>query len=322
MKATPHQLACFLAVAETSSFSEAARRLGLSQPALSRTVRLLEEALGARLFDRDTRNVALTPVGAELKPIAERLDAEFGEAFGELARFVAGGRGRVTVAALPSVAAVLLPSSIAAFAAECPDVDVLIEDGLSGSVLDAVREGRAEIGLTVQPPPSAQLDYRPLLSDAFGLVCRDDDGLATRGSHPWSTFSTRPFVAMAAASSVRRMTDSVFLQAGLAIRPLFQCAFLGTTGRLVAAGLGLTALPRLTLPLAAAPGLVWRPLIHPTTHRQMGIVTRTHRSLSPAAAILLRYIEAEAKHVAPSPGHDGDPPVADLDESRPALPRP
>lgn len=271
MKATPHQLACFLAVAEASSFSQAARRLGLSQPALSRTVRLLEETLGARLFDRDTRNVALTPVGAELKPVAERLDAEFGEAFGELARFVAGGRGRVTVAALPSIAAVLLPSAIAAFAAERPDVDVLIEDGLSGSVLDAVREGRAEIGLTVQPPPSAQLDYRPLLSDAFGLVCRKGDELAVREAHPWSTFATRPFVAMAAASSVRRMTDSVFLQAGLAIRPLFQCAFLGTTGRLVAAGLGLTALPRLTLPLAAAPGLVWRPLNGPTTHRQMGI---------------------------------------------------
>lgn len=318
MKATPHQLACFLAVAEASSFSQAARRLGLSQPALSRTVRLLEEALGARLFDRDTRNVALTPVGAELKPVAERLDAEFGEAFGELARFVAGGRGRVTVAALPSIAAVLLPSAIAAFAAERSDVDVLIEDGLSGSVLDAVREGRAEIGLTVQPPPSAQLDYRPLLSDAFGLVCREGDELAVREAHPWSTFATRPFVAMAAASSVRRMTDSVFLQAGLAIRPLFQCAFLGTTGRLVAAGLGLTALPRLTLPLAAAPGLVWRPLNGPTTHRQMGIVTRANRTLSPAASILLGYVEAAATHLEASPERDGDLLMAKLEDSRSA----
>ncbi len=297
MRATPHQLACFLAVADTNSFSEAARRLGLSQPALSRTVRLLEEALGARLFDRDTRNVALTPVGAELQPIAERLQAEFGGAFGELARFVSGGRGRVTVAALPSIAAVLLPSVVAAFAAERPDVDVLIEDGLSGSVLDAVAEGRAEIGLTVQPSPSAQLDYRPLLSDAFGLVCRDDDGLAACDAQPWSAFAGRPFVAMAPASSVRRMTDSVFLQAGLAIRPLFQCAFLGTTGRLVAAGLGLTALPRLTLPLAAADGLAWRPLTRPATRRQMGIVTRANRSLSPAGAALLALVEAEAKRV-------------------------
>lgn len=305
MKATPHQLLCFQAVAETGSFSAAARRLGLSQPALSRTVRLLEEALGARLFDRDTRNVALTPVGAELRPIAERLGAEFGGAYGELARFVAGGRGRVTVAALPSIAAVLLPAAIAALAADRPDVEVLIADGLSGPVLDAVRDGRAEIGLTVQPPPSAQLDYRPLLSDAFGLVCRDDDPLAARDGPAWSVFAQRPFVAMAPASSVRLMTDAVFLQAGLAVTPLFQCAFLGTAGRLVAAGLGITALPRLTLPLAAPPGLAWRPLARPATRRQMGIVTRANRSLSPAAAVLLDLIVAEARRAASLSEADG-----------------
>lgn len=301
MKATPHQLLCFQAVAETGSFSEAARRLGLSQPALSRAVQVLEEALGARLFDRDTRNVALTPVGAELLPIAERLGAEFGGAFGELARFVAGGRGRVTVAALPSIAAVLLPAAIAALAAERPDVEVLIHDGLSGAVGDAVRDGRAEIGLAVQPTPSARLDYRPLLADAFGLVCRDEDPLAVRDKSTWSIFAERPFVAMAPASSVRLMTDSVFLQSGLAVTPLYQCAFLGTAGSLVAAGLGITALPRLTVPLTAAPGLVWRPLARPAVRRQMGVVTRPNRSLSPAAAALLRLIEAEARRI----GADG-----------------
>lgn len=297
MKFTPHQLLCFLAVAETGSFSEAARRLGLSQPALSRTVRLLEQALGARLFDRDTRNVALTPVGLELRPIAERLGAEFGGAFGELARFVAGGRGRIVLAALPSIAAVLLPPSIAALRAERPDVDVVIEDGLSGRVLEAVRDGRAEIGLTVQPAPSGSLDYRPLLSDAFGLVCRDDDPMAARDTAAWTIFARHPFIAMAPASSVRLMTDAVFLGAGLAVTPLFQCAFLGTAGGLVAAGLGLTALPRLTLPLTAAPGLAWRPLAGPATRRHMGVVTRANRTLSPAAAALLDLILAEARRL-------------------------
>jgi LysR family carnitine catabolism transcriptional activator len=295
MKCSPHQLASFLAVAEKSSFSEAARVLGLSQPALSRTIRLLEQAIGARLFDRNTRNVKLTPVGAELKPIAERLNAEFGGEFGELARFVAGGRGRVTVAALPSIAAVLLPPAIAALRSERPDVDVLIQDGLSGSVLDAVLNGRAEIGLTVKPASSAELDYRPLLSDAFGLVCREDESLATSKTQPWSVFVGRAFIAMAPTSSVRVMTDLAFLRAGLAVKPLYQCAFLGTTGRLVAAGLGITALPRLTLPLTAASGLAWRSLTRPAMRRQMGTVTRTGRSLSPAAAIFLELIEAQAK---------------------------
>ena len=141
---TPQQLLCFLRVAETGSFSAAARLLAMSQPALSRTIRLLEEQIGVRLFDRDTRNVALTAVGRELRPVAERLTGDHAHAFGAFAQLVAGQRGRITVAALPSLAASVLAPAIATLRAERPDVDVLILDGLSGTVIDAVarRGGR------------------------------------------------------------------------------------------------------------------------------------------------------------------------------------
>ena len=218
----PRQLLGFLRVAEAGSFSAAARLLGVSQPALSRTVRQVEDAVGTRLFDRDTRNVVLTPAGRELHPVAERIVAEFGGAYGELARFVAGQRGRVAMAALPSIAAVLLVPAVARFAQQRPEVEVAILDGLSGSVLDAVAEGQADAGLTVKPAPRATLAYKPLLSDEFGLVCRPDDALAGDGPLPWSAFEGRPFVAMAPQSSVRQMTDAAFLQAGLAIPPLYR----------------------------------------------------------------------------------------------------
>lgn len=182
---SPRQLLCFLHVAEFGSFSAAAHALGVSQPALSRTIRQVEDAIGARLFDRDTRSVILTHAGAELRPLAERLVAEFGGAYGALARFVAGQTGRLTVAALPSIAAVLLVPVIARFARTNPDVEVVILDALSGSVLDAVAEGRADAGLTIQPAPRATLTYKPLLSDEFGLVCPPEDALAGEGSLPW-----------------------------------------------------------------------------------------------------------------------------------------
>lgn len=294
---SPRQLLCFLRVAESGSFSAAAAALGISQPALSRTVRQVEEAVGARLFDRDTRNVALTPAGAELLPIAERLVAEFGGAYGALSRFVAGQTGRLVIAALPSMAAALLVPAIARFARTHPEVEVVILDALSGSVLDAVAEGRADAGLTIRPAPRATLTYRPLLSDDFGLVCRPDDALVGDGPLPWSAFQGRPFVAMAPESSVRQMTDAAFLQAGLAISPLYGCAFLGTTGHLVGAGLGITALPRLTLPLLGQPHLVWRRLERPVMRRQMGFVTRIGRTPSPAAGQFLGALEQEAKSV-------------------------
>ncbi len=86
----PQQLAAFAQLARTGSFSETARRQGVSQPALSRSVQQMEAAIGRRLFDRTTRSVVLTPTGQELLPIAERLVAEFDSSFGELARFIDG----------------------------------------------------------------------------------------------------------------------------------------------------------------------------------------------------------------------------------------
>jgi LysR family carnitine catabolism transcriptional activator len=292
---TPQQLTLFLRVAATGSFSEAARTMGISQPALSRTIKALENTLGERLFDRDTRNVHLTPAGAALRPLAERLVAEFTGGFGELARFVAGRTGRILVAALPSVAAVLLPDALARFQAEHPEVEVVILDGLSGSIAEAVATGRAEIGITVQSPLTTALAYQPLLTDGFGLVCKSEDPLARSGKQDWSVFGKHRFIAMAPTSSVRMMTDAAFLQCGLAVPQLFGCSFLGTAGHLVARGLGITALPELTLPLAAASGLAWRPLQRPLLRRQIGTVVRRGRSLTPATRRLLELLTEGAE---------------------------
>jgi LysR family carnitine catabolism transcriptional activator len=295
MKASPQQLMAFLHLAREGSFQEAARLHGVSQPALSRAIQSLEQSIGRRLFDRTTRSVELTPTGQELRPVAERLVAEFRGAFEVFAQFVAGGRGRVVVAALPSIAASVLPGAIARFLKVYPEVDFLIRDGLSDPVVEAVLGSNADLGVSVRPSPVEHLSYRHLLPDRFGLVCCPEDPLVAQPSLPWSVFAERPFVAMAPESSVRAMTDAAFLQAGLAVKALYECAFLGTTASLVAAGLGITALPRLTLPLISAAGLVWRPLVRPTLDRSIGILTRHGRALSPAAERFLSMLSVEAR---------------------------
>jgi len=266
---TPHQLAAFLDLTRTDSFRDTARLHRMSQPTLSRTI----QTIGQRLFDRTTRRVQLTPTGRELRPIAERLVAEFDSAFGELGQFIEGRRGRVVIAALPSISAVLLPGAIARFLTDHSAVDFQIGDGLSGSVVDAVSDGRADIGLTVRPIPDVHLAYRALVADAFGLVCRVDHPLAGNATVAWSAFADYPFIAMDPHSSVRAITDAAFLQIGLAVRPLYECAFLATTGNLVAQDLGITALPRLTSPMVGAARLVWRPLVAPSLKRSLGVVT-------------------------------------------------
>ena len=222
---TPQQLSAFLHLAQAGSFRDAARQQRMSQPNLSRTIQAMEEAIGHRLFDRTTRRVQLTPTGHELRPIAERLVAEFDAALGELDQFVEGRRGCVVIAALPSISATLLPGAIARFLKANPAVDFQIRDDLSAKVVEAVVAGKADIELTTRPIPAEDLAYRPLVEDAFGLVCRADHPLAREVSAPWTVFANAPFVAMDPRSSVRAMTDAAFLQNGIAVRPLYECAF-------------------------------------------------------------------------------------------------
>ncbi|MFC7557298.1 LysR substrate-binding domain-containing protein [Pseudoroseomonas wenyumeiae] len=165
----------------------------------------------------------------------------------------------------------------------------MIRDGLSEGVLEAVADGRAHIGLTVQPVPSSKLHYRPLCEDALAW--------SVVWTAPWPCRSRRPGgsspgipVAMAPASSVRMMTDAAFLQAGWRFL-LYECSFLGTAGHLVGQGLGITAIPRLALPLLSAPDLFWRPLKQPDIRRQIGMVVRTSHSLPPPAERMVALLE-------------------------------
>ena len=134
------------------------------------------------------------------------------------------------------------------------------------------------------------------MEDEFCLVCRRDDPLAYPEAVAWSVFAEHPFVAMSPASSVRTMTDAAFLQSGPAIKQLYECSHLATAGGLVAAGLGITALPRLAFAILQE-GLAARTLSEPTLKRSVGMVTRAGEPLTRAGQNFLSAIEAEARLV-------------------------
>ncbi|MGE3307585.1 MAG: LysR substrate-binding domain-containing protein [Rhizobiaceae bacterium] len=173
--------------------------------------------------------------------------------------------------------------------------DMCARNGLSERVLAAVESGAADFGLTVQSQPNPSLDHRPLCSDELGLVCRVDDPLLKQRKLTWAAFADRPFIAMAPDSSVRRATDGAFLQAGVQATSLYECASLGTTGHLIAAGMGISALTRPTLAPTGVPELRWRLLTGPRVVRTIGIVVRANRTLSPAASSFLKNVETIAK---------------------------
>jgi LysR family carnitine catabolism transcriptional activator len=278
----------FLGVARTTNISEAARLAHVSQPALSRTIRLLEEDLGVRLFDRTSRNVTLTSAGDLLLPTVERLIADFDHAFVTLSKDLEGTRGRVVIGALPSFAATLLPPLIQSFSAAYPAVEISIRDELAGQLYRQLRDGQIDLVFATAPEQDGFV-FRSLLSDPCVLVVQAGSPLDCPTPAEWSVVANHPFLGMAANSSVRQLTDLALVRAHVSVKPLYEVSQLVTMGGLIAAGLGVTVLPQSTLAMLGSQGVASRTLCPPVVERVIGLACRSDRSLSPAAAAFRRH---------------------------------
>jgi len=279
------------ALARGGSFRAAADALGMSPSALSRQLAALEVRLDARLFDRDTRNVAPTATGRAFARLAERMLNTAEDVMTEFDAHLSASRGRLTIAGLPSVTAGLLPGLLRSFAEAHPGIDLRIVDALSGSVLEAVEAGRADIGFTAGTVSARmRLAFHPLLDDAFVAVGAPDGPLAEDRAYRMAELVAMSVIAMEAGTSVRELLDGACQRTGLALSPRFEVAHLATAGALVAEGLGITILPTLTLPVLPMERLVQRPVEDFGTRRRIGLVHQPGRSLSPTATAFLDHV--------------------------------
>lgn len=287
-----------LALREAGSFRGAAAATGMSPSALSRQIAALETRLGARLFDRDTRNVAPTPSGEAFAAAAERIVFAAEDAMADFEAHRSAQHGTLAIAGLPSVTAGLLPALLRSFSEAHPQIDLRIHDGLSGGVLEAVETGLADLGFAAGTVSAKRrLSFQPLLDDPFVAVGAPGGPLEEDRAYGLAELVAMPFVAMAKGTSVRELLDGACLRIGHGLAPRFEVAHLATAGALVAEGLGITALPTLTLPVLPMERLIQRPIRDFGARRRIGIVRQSGRSLSPAAAafhahVRRRYPEA------------------------------
>jgi LysR family carnitine catabolism transcriptional activator len=282
-----------LALVRAASFRAASEELGLSPSALSRQVSSLETRLNARLFDRDTRNVTPTDTGLAFARIAERILNTASDGMAEFEAHLSARSGHLTIAGLPSVTAGLLPGLLKTFTARYPDIDLRILDALSGSVVEAVETGNADIGFTAGTISArSRLAFQPLFDDEFVAVGAADGPLREDRAYTLAELLAMPFIAMAEDTSVRELVDGACLRIGTRLNPRFEVSHLATAGALVAEGLGITALPSLTLPVLHTETLVMREISDFGVRRRIGLVRRSGRSLSPAAAAFLDHVRA------------------------------
>ena len=169
-------------IAQYHSFSRAAQVLYISQPALSRFVKKVEDELGVALFDRDTMPLGLTPAGKRYLEYVESFQKLEGEMRAEFAAMGKGAFTRLTVATLPLLGIYVLPKIIPDFAEQYPSVDQRIEECSSLEILKRLEEGEADLALTNLKPDSELLDYRKLLSDPIVVAVRYTEEM--RGRFP------------------------------------------------------------------------------------------------------------------------------------------
>lgn len=277
------QLRAFVQLAELRNFTRAARTCHLSQPAFSAQIRALEEAVGARLFDRDTRSVRLTAEGLRFEVAARRLLQDAKVALEELADHVQRRRGRVHLAALPSLAAGWLPDIFVEFRARFPGIELRLSDVLSDPCVELVRSGNADFALASGALPTTGIDgleFRVLRTDGFHLLCPADHPLARERKLSIAALAAYPFIQMARSSSVRQALDAALHP--LSMNTFLEVEQLATVRGMVEAGLGISAVPTLTLYQFRTPGIVVRPLPLPTLTRSIVLIRRS-ASLSSAA---------------------------------------
>lgn len=282
-------LYAFVALAELKHFTRAAERCHTSQSALSVMIQKLEAEVGAKLFERDTRNVALTPEGELFAEAVQSLIAEIESAFDNMSDYVALRRGRVSIAALPSLAANGLPEVIAEYKRLYPAITVHLHDALSDQCLWLLRQGKADLALTAPGPAVAEFDSRTLCSDPFYVVCRHDHPLARKKVIRLTDLAGEAFVHLAKSSSVRQHVD-ILLHDVQALHSGFEVDHLATAAGLVKQGLGISLVPELTLFQFRQMDLVAIPL--KSEHkRPILVVKRKDQSLSMAAQTMLEMIE-------------------------------
>ncbi|MCT1515789.1 LysR family transcriptional regulator [Dietzia cercidiphylli] len=285
-----HHLRAIVAVAHHRSFTLAAAELGVAQSSLSRTVLEAERRLRTPLFQRSTRRVLLTADGEAVVAVARGVIENVDTGLAHIEGYLAGTRGSITIATLPSLAATLLPPVIRGYQRLHPDVSVHVEDNLSDQVAEHLRSGRADLALTTHPGDSPEYVVRPIAEDSFFLAVHPDHRYAGAETVDWSDLQSEPLIAFGPASSVQKAVAAALSDAEVSPATIVRAQNVAAVAGLAASGLGVAPVPGFVLPLMRFAGLTFVPLV-PERSRTIALVRHRDRPLSPAVAAWMDVVD-------------------------------
>ncbi|MEB5972351.1 LysR substrate-binding domain-containing protein [Pantoea dispersa] len=293
MNYTLRQLRTFVAVAQHGSFSQAGQAIGLSQSAVSHSIKELEAEMGVRLLDRTTREVLLSEAGQQLATRLERLLEELNTTLLDVRSYGEQRSGTVRVAASQTPSAHLMPQCLASSQQRYPDIRVILHDRVQQWVLQSVRNAEVDFGIVIGPLQDADFDSEEILQEPFLLLCHQDDALAQVQQAQWSMLAGRAMVLQDYASGSRLLVDAALQRLALDVQVVQEIGHPATLYPMVEAGIGISILPALALPLPSGRKLTVRRL-YPEINRSLMLIKRKNRSLTPAAEAIWQEVRQQA----------------------------
>lgn len=302
MNLSLRHMRAFAALASTRNFTRAAELCSLTQSAFSMLISNLENDLGVRLFSRNTRNVELTVEGEVFESLVGRLLPELDRALAEMQDHVQRRKGRVAIAALPSISSAILPKLIARFQKTYPGIDVVVQDVPNSVCVDLVRSRHVDFALGAAVAASADLDVEALASDTFHFICPRHHPLARRKALAADDVLDQPIIIFEPSSSIRQHLDASIYPKHWTRSHVVNN--LSTAAGLIREGLGVTIAP--TLALSQFGGLRAIPVTLPINRRDICLLRRRDGTDSVAAQafieLLRESLEGEVRRL--GEGHD------------------
>lgn len=288
-------LKAFLLAVETKSFTLAASRLAVTQPSFTSLIQDLESVLGLRLFERTTRSISLTVAGQELLDRIQRPIADLEEAYRNMQDLSEARRGAIVMGALPSISLTLVPPALEALHRTHPALQVRVVEAHNDELLSMLRTNQIEFALATLLSASADLEFEPLIADAFCAVHQPGHPTESLARLTWRDLVPHDLVLLSQGSSARAqferaLNDTSSGAAGLR----YDVTHMTTATQLVRRGMGLTLLPRLALSALDMTRLKSRPLDSESARRMLGVAWRKDRHLSPGAVLAIERLRIAA----------------------------
>jgi DNA-binding transcriptional LysR family regulator len=315
MNPTLRQMRAFVALAKTGNFTLAAQYMHVTQSALSGLIKELEQTLGVRVVDRNTRRIALTETGNELYPLFSQMIDDLDRALANIADQAQLRKGIVRVAVPQLMACTLLPQVIAAWRTRYPDIGISLSDSPVEAVTTRVLSGETDFGIGPERDGAPQLEARELMEMPFEAVVPTDHALAKHSRLGWSDLAAHPLITLRGQFTERLLADMgrdakedvaradergtkgnttrdtrADSLHDVALRSAHEVTYMTTALAMVASGLGVTVCMPYAAPLVRLHGLRMLPLDAPVLTRRFFVYTREQRSLSPAAAAFIAFL--------------------------------